>query len=437
MFINKRVGDNKMKAVILAAGEGNRLWPITENVPKPLVRILGKYFLEYQVIELSRIGIKDIIVVKSENFKEVFEDFQNEMSEKYGVIISYMVQKEALGTGDAFNQVKHLIDEPFIGLMGDNHYQANDIQKLVDTFNKTNKSVIGGFEVNNPQDYGVIEYSKDKKVTRIVEKPKKPKSNLINAAIYVFKPNIFELIDDLHPHDNGEVYITDAVNKLIKDDDLVVQKIEHWFDLGMPFQILPLTTFFFRNYRRYNDMKKYKEFKPGVFVGENVNIGPNVEFYPEDGMIIVESGSRILGQSIIFGHNYVGENCDVYNSILRETTVLLGNNRISSSELKNSTLGHCSNSPHFNYIGDSYIGNNCNLGAGTKIANTRHDSKSIKMFIEKKGKLVNTGLRKLGVFTGNNVKFGVNVSVGQPGLLIGSNVKIFPGTKVFRNRISN
>lgn len=426
-----------MKAVILAAGEGNRLWPITENVPKPLVRILGKYFLEYQVIELSRIGIKDIIVVKGENFNDTFEDFQKEMSEKYGVIITYIVQDEPLGTGDAFNRVKNVINEPFIGLMGDNHYQANDIQKLIDAFTKNDKCVIGGFQVNNPEAYGVIDYNGKKEVTRIVEKPKKPKSNLINAAIYVFKPSIFGLISDLRPHDNGEVYITDAVNKLIKSDDLIVEKIENWFDLGMPFQILPLTTFFFRNYRRYNEMNKYKEFKPGVFIAENVVIGPNVEFYPEDGMIILEEGCRVLGQTILFGNNYVGENCDVYNSILRETTVLLGNNKISFSELKNTTLGNGTNTPHFNYVGDSYIGSNCNLGAGTKIANTRHDSKPIKMFIEKKGVLVNTGLRKLGVFTGNNVKFGVNVSVGQPGLLIGSNVNIFPGTKVFRNRMSN
>jgi bifunctional UDP-N-acetylglucosamine pyrophosphorylase/glucosamine-1-phosphate N-acetyltransferase len=205
----------------------------------------------------------------------------------------------------------------------------------------------------------------------------------------------------------------------------------------MPFQILPLTDFFFRNYKRYNEMNKYKEFKPGVFVAENAVIGPNVEFYPEDGMIIVESGTRILGQSIIFGNNYIGENCDVYNSLLRETTVLLGNNKVSSSEIKNSTLGYGSNAPHFNYLGDSYLGSNCNLGAGTKIANTRHDSKPIKMFIEKKGRLVNTGFRKLGIFTGNNVKFGINSSVGQPGLLIGSNVKIPPGGKVFRNRMSH
>ncbi len=425
-----------MKAVILAAGEGSRLWPISENIPKPLVRILGKYFLEYQVIELARIGIKEIIVVKSPNFKEFFEDFQKEMSHKYGVIISYIIQEEAKGTAHAFNLVRNIVDEPFIGLMGDNHYQANDIQKLINTFNNSGKSVVGGFEVKNPSAYGVIEH-KGKEVVKIVEKPENPKSKMINAAIYIFKPEIFDLIERLRPHENGEYYITDALNLLIDKNDLVVEEIDNWFDLGMPYQILPLTQFFFSNYRRYNDMSKYKVYVPGVYVGENVVIGPNVEFYPEDGMIIIEGGTRILGSTIIFGNNYIGENCDIYNSIIRETTVLLGNNKVSMSEIKNSTLGYGTNAPHFNYIGDSYIGSNCNFGAGTKIANLRNDGKTIKMMIEKKNKLVDTGMRKLGIFTGNNVKVGINTSFGQPGILIGSNVTIAPGSKVYRNIVSN
>ncbi|PJA21939.1 hypothetical protein COX58_03115 [archaeon CG_4_10_14_0_2_um_filter_Archaea_38_6] len=424
-----------MKAVILAAGGGSRLWPISENSPKPLVMILGKYFLEYQIMELLRLNIKDVIVVKSPNFKEDFELFRKEMSEKYGVVVSYVVQDEPLGTGDAFNRVRNVIDEPFIGLMGDNHYQANDMQKLINTFNETGKSVVGGLEVNNPESYGVINHE-GKKVTRIVEKPRHPKSNLINAAIYVFKPNIFELITDLRPHTNGEIYITDAVNKLIQDDDLIVERIENWFDLGMPFQILPLTEFFFANYKRYNDMSRYKVFKPGVFTAENVVIGPNVEFRPGNGMIIVEENTKILGSSIIFGNNYIGAGCEIYNSILRETSVLFGNNKLSFSELKNSTLGYNTNAPHFNYIGDSYVGDNCNFGAGTKVANVRHDNKNIKMFIEKKGVLVDTSLRKLGIFTGNNVKFGINSIIGQPGILIGSNVRIKPGERVLRNRVS-
>jgi bifunctional UDP-N-acetylglucosamine pyrophosphorylase/glucosamine-1-phosphate N-acetyltransferase len=355
---------------------------------------------------------------------------------KYGVIVSYIVQDEALGTADAFGRVKNLINEPFIGLMGDNHYQANDIQKLINIFNETNKSVIGGFKVPNPSSYGVINYNSEKKVTGIVEKPKKPESNLINSAIYIFKPNLFELISELKPHENGEFYITDAINQLIQKDDLVVEEIENWFDMGMPFQILALTEFFFRNYKRYNEMNKYTEIKPGVFAANNVSISESVEFHPGNGMIIIEEGSKLIGSTIIVGSNYIGKDCELVNSLIKETTVLLGRNRIKFSQIKNSTLGFHSDAQHFNYVGDSYIGEYCNFGAGTKIANLRNDEKSIKVFIEKKGKLVDTGLRKLGIFTGNNVKFGINVSVGQPGLLIGSNVSVEPGSKVLRNIVS-
>ncbi|MFA5333810.1 MAG: bifunctional sugar-1-phosphate nucleotidylyltransferase/acetyltransferase [Candidatus Nanoarchaeia archaeon] len=426
-----------MKAVILAAGEGSRLWPISENVPKPLVKILGKYFLEYQIIELSRIGIKDVIIVKGKNFNDLFESFKNEMSEKYGVIITYMVQEQSLGTGDAFFTVKNIIDEPFIGLMGDNHYQASDIEKLINVFKNTNKSVIGGFPVANPENYGVIMTNDKKMVTQIVEKPKSPTSNLINAAIYIFKPEIFKLISTLKPQENGEIYITDAINILIKKDDLVCEQIETWYDLGKPYQILPLTKFFFKNYKRFNAMSKYTELMNGVLVARDVMIGPNVEFYPENGLIIVEENSKILGSTVITGNNYIGPDCEIINSIIRETTVLIGENTVKNSEIKNSTLGFKTKAPHFNYIGDSYIGENCNFGAGAKIANLRNDNKSIKMFIEKKGQLIDTGLRKLGIFTGNNVNFGINSMIAQPGILIGSNVKILPGEKIFRNKVTN
>jgi bifunctional UDP-N-acetylglucosamine pyrophosphorylase/glucosamine-1-phosphate N-acetyltransferase len=426
-----------MKAVILAAGEGSRLWPISENMPKPLVKILGKYFLEYQLIELSRIGIKDAIIVKGKNFNELFEKFKNEMSEKHGVIITYMIQEQAMGTGDAFLTVKDIIDEPFIGLMGDNHYQANDIEKLINSFKKTGKSVIGGYPVPNPESYGVIETNDKKNVIKITEKPKNPISNLINAAIYIFKPEIFKIIPKLKPQENGEIYITDAINMLIEKDDLICEQIETWYDLGKPYQILPLTKFFFKNYKRYSEMSKYAEYKNGVLIAKDAVIGPNAEFYPENGMIIIEEKSKILGSTVIIGNNYIGPECEIINSIIRETTVLAGNNTVKNSEIKNSTLGFKTKSPHFNYIGDSYIGENCNFGAGTVIANTRNDDKNIKMFIEKKGQLVDTGLRKLGIFTGNNVKFGINSMVCQPGILIGSNVKIMPGEKIFRNKISN
>jgi glucose-1-phosphate thymidylyltransferase len=165
-----------MKAVILAAGEGSRIWPISENVPKPLIKILGKYFLEYQIIELSRIGIKDIIIVKGKNFSELFEMFKNEMSEKYGTIITYMEQKDSLGTGDAFFTAKNIIEEPFIGIMGDNHYQASDIEKMIDIHKKTGKSIIGGYSVINPENYGVVFCDENKNVKNIIEKPKNLKA---------------------------------------------------------------------------------------------------------------------------------------------------------------------------------------------------------------------------------------------------------------------
>ncbi|VVB74755.1 Bifunctional protein GlmU [Candidatus Tiddalikarchaeum anstoanum] len=425
-----------MKAVILAAGEGTRFWPLSENTPKPLVRIINKYFLEYQIIELVYSGIKDIIIVKGKSFDDLFEKFKKEMQEKYDVNLNYTIQPDTLGTGDAFNRVSNLINEPFLGLMGDNHYDREDIKKILEIFNECKKCVIGGFEVTNPEAYGVIEH-KGSKVQSLVEKPKKASSNIINAGIYLLKPGIFKMLNNLKPHENGEFYVTDSISQLADDDDLVLHKLKTWFDMGKPYQILDLTKYFFDNFRKFNDMKKYKEYAEGIYVDKNVTISKNVECYPGNGLIIVEEGSVILGATLIFGNVYIGPNCKVKNSVLRETSVLSGDNNVSFSEIKDSTLGLRTNAPHFNYIGDSYIGEDCNFGAGSKVANTRHDRKNIKMFIEKKGVLEDTGKAKLGVFMGNNVKIGINASLGQPGILIGSNVRIPPGAKICRNVVTS
>jgi UDP-N-acetylglucosamine diphosphorylase/glucosamine-1-phosphate N-acetyltransferase len=420
----------QMKAVILAAGEGTRLWPLSENKPKPLVKIINKYFLEYQVIELVNAGINEIIIVKGKNFDSVFNSFKKEMEEKYHAKISFVIQPETLGTGDAFNRVK--LDEPFIGLMGDNHYESSDIKKIVELFKTKNKSVIGGFVVNNPESYGVIEHDGDK-VIRLVEKPKRPATNVINTGIYLFKPNIYNDLSSIKPHENGEFYITDAINKLASEGEFLLFKLNSWSDLGKPYQILDMTKYFFTNYSKYNDMKRYTIYEKNVFIGKNVVIGKGAEFYPENGFIIVEDNSKILGSTLVFGSNYIGPECTIKNSIIRETTVLVGKNNIGTSEIKNSTLGLESNAPHFNYIGDSYIGDECNFGAGAKVANVRHDKSTVKMFIEKKGVLEDTKRTKLGIFTGDNVKVGINACLGQPGILIGSYAKIPPGAKIVRN----
>ena len=110
-----------MKAVILAAGDGKRIWPLSAGRPKPLINIINKVFLEYQVISLKKAGIAEIIIVIPPKYSDLFEVFRKDMEAKHDCVISFVEQEEAMGTGDAFYLVRNLIKEPFLGLMGDNH----------------------------------------------------------------------------------------------------------------------------------------------------------------------------------------------------------------------------------------------------------------------------------------------------------------------------
>ena len=143
------------------------------------------------------------------------------------------------------------------------------------------------------------------------------------------------------------------------------------------------------------------------------------------GKVFLGKNSTIKSGTYIEGPIWIGENCVIGpNAYLRKGTILCGNNKIgAASEIKNSILFENTNAPHHNYVGDSIIGKNCNLGSGTKIANLRLDKKDVQII--HKGKRIDSGRRKLGVIMGDNIATGINASINS-GTLIGSNSKIGP-----------
>ncbi|MFH1588498.1 MAG: hypothetical protein ABIA76_04135 [Candidatus Diapherotrites archaeon] len=151
------------------------------------------------------------------------------------------------------------------------------------------------------------------------------------------------------------------------------------------------------------ETEKYAVIKGKLFLGKNS---------------VIKSGTRIEGNV------FIGENCVIGpNAFLRNGAILAGNNHVGMSEVKNSIILFNSNIPHFNYVGDSILGENVNLGAGTKIANLRFDNGNVK--VELNGKKTDSGRRKLGALIGNNVKTGINSSINC-GKIIKKNETIAP-----------
>tara|TARA_Y100000310_G_C20612896_1_gene778969 strand:+ start:490 stop:1167 length:678 start_codon:yes stop_codon:yes gene_type:complete len=210
-----------MKAVILAAGKGTRMMPLTENIPKVLVEVNGKPFLWYLLDHLKKAGVEVGIVVGYK--KEKVEEFLLQ----YNLKAICIVQEEQRGTGDIMCVKEFVGEESFLLLHGDNVWSARDIEHM-----KEEKLAIAAKEEDNPEKYGVLEV-KDGKLERIDEKPAEPKSKLVNTGFYTLTKDIFPFVEKLTPSKRGELELTDAINQLAKEQEMHVYTIQdYWLDLG-------------------------------------------------------------------------------------------------------------------------------------------------------------------------------------------------------------
>ncbi|MCJ7647072.1 MAG: sugar phosphate nucleotidyltransferase [Candidatus Lokiarchaeota archaeon] len=396
-----------MKAVILAAGKGKRLRPITATYPKPMIPLAGKPLLEHTILGLKSAGIDNVLIITG--YKEdVIKDYFKDGIDRFGVKISYITQTEHLGTAHATNYAKIFVkNDNFLLMYGDLLVEERLFKDAIGLFNEHDlDGVISLITVENPQDFGIITLDSQVNVKNITEKPDPSMDlgNLANAGIYVFKPNIFEAIEKTKKSIRGELEFTDSMQILINDlngkiKGYIIDNL-FWSDIGLPWQLL--------------DANKYllDQLKPSI----EGTVENNVSF---SGTIHIGKKSTIKAGTTIIGPCYIGENTLVGpNAFIRPYSFISNNCHIGMSEIKNSLILSKSKIPHFNYVGDSIICENVNLGAGTKVSNLRFDNKSIKMSIN--GKLINSKRRKLGVIIGANSQTGINVSI-MCGKKIGEN----------------
>ena len=390
-----------MKCVILAAGEGKRIRPLTYTRPKVMLTIANKPIIEWNLLNAKKAGLKEFIIIvgyKSEMVRDHFGD-----GKKWNVKIEYLNQGKPQGTAHAIKLVKKFVNN-FIVLCGDTIFGTQDIKKIMEK-----KSSIGTVKVKHPEEYGILEI-KNKKLIKIHEKMQQPISNEINAGIYHFSKKIFNYIEKTKKSQRGEYEITDSINMKLKNNTIHTIQIKEWRDVVYPWHLLEANQEILNKIKTKNNGKTEKN----TTIKGNVIIGKNTE---------IMNGAYIQGPVIIGENSKIGPNC-----YIRPYTTIGDNCHIgNTSEIKNSIIMNNSNIPHQNYVGDSIIGQNCNLGAGTKIANLRLDKKNITTKIN--GKTINTKRRKLGVIMGDNVQTGIN-SMLDVGTIIGDQVFIGPGALV-------
>ena len=392
-----------MKAVILAAGEGERLRPLTYTKSKCMIPIAGKPILEHVLHSVRGAGLRHVVIVvkyKQDRITSYFGD-----GSKMGMRLEYVTQGSKYGTAAAFASAEHLVNDDFLGMAGDVICDSSDIRALVEE-HRRNKGLmtVALKEVRVKEQYGIAEV-RDGAITGFAEKPRESKSSLANASIYAFDKRVFGEMKKIRPSARREYEVTE----LIKSGRARAYQMKgYWLDMGVPWQLL--------------DANRYLlERLPELWEGK-------VENCTIKGKLMVAKGARVFN-SYIQGPAYIGPDSTVGpHAYIREGTPIGKGCDISdSSTVKNSIMMDGVNAKHLTYIGDSIVGERVNFGAATQVANYRFDAGTIKSLI--RGNMVDTGKTKLGVIVGDDTKTGV-LSCVMPGKKIGSNCWIGAGVVV-------
>jgi len=398
-----------LKAVLLVAGAGERLQPLTATRPKHLLKVAGKPLMQFSLEALKHAGITEIVLIthyRAEDIERCFGD-----GSELGLKLSYVRQPQILGTGNAAAIAEPFIDEEFVLIYGDLLFGQDTIKVVVDKFKNNNQpaAVMGVVAVDHPENYGIIEQTTKGTVKRIVEKPEagKAPSNLANAGVYVFTQEIFDKIRQTKTSIRGEVELTDAITMLAEQGQTVLSaelSKEDWFDVGRPWDLLDANLW---------ALKRIKHCVLGkVEEGAHLN-----------GVVSVAASAHIRSGAYIEGPVFIDEQADIGpNCYIRSGTSIGKKTRVGNAvEIKNSIIMDGTHVGHLSYVGDSILGENCNLGAGTITANLRFDKNNIKMKI--KDKQTDTGRHKLGAILGDNVQTGIN-TLFMPGTKVGTNTWI-------------
>lgn len=318
-----------MQAVILAAGYGKRLWPFSEEVPKPMLPIANKPLMEHLVETLVSNNIRDIIIVVGFKKERILTYFQD--GKKWGASIRYVVQSQQLGTAHALYQAKNLVKEEFIVMPGDNIVLPNAIAAVK---NVKNDAVLLT-ECDTPSEYGVA-YVSGKILKAIVEKPPIPDYNIISTSIFKFEPGVFEEIERCISVNRYE--LSDIIRECaIKREIFALTLSNVWQDVMYPFSIIDVNAM---------ALTRIKEHVGGciesnVVLNGKVSIGEDTIIHPGtyiNGPVVIGSGCEIGPSVVILPSTSIGNNVKIAPFSLVENSVVMDNSAIGPSSIIQSSV---------------------------------------------------------------------------------------------------
>lgn len=338
-----------MKALILAAGKGSRLLPLTNNIPKPLIPLCNLPTLIFVIHKILKSGISNIGIVISPEHEQFFNKFLYEY--EFQDSIELILQPEPLGVAHAVKEAKDFLDsENFLLYLGDNLI-SEDLGTFKDKFE------IGSYDallllkkIDDPRKFGVAQLDSKGKLIDIQEKPLEPKSNLAVTGLYFFKNEIIDFIDKIKFSERNELEITDAINLAMNEQDNIfgVELNGWWVDTGSREQILDANRYIFEEIinGKFDDLYMDYEMNDKILLGKN----SSVENISNGGFLIVGHNS-IISNLKIDNTLSVGDNNLISNSTI-SNSIILDNNSITQAKIINSLVGPKSINGEINEIID-------------------------------------------------------------------------------------
>jgi bifunctional UDP-N-acetylglucosamine pyrophosphorylase/glucosamine-1-phosphate N-acetyltransferase len=387
--------------VILAAGKGVRLSPLTDEIPKPMlplgdITILGNIIRIFKSSGIDRISI--IVGHKSEIIQEYIKN------SNFGVDITFIEQKERLGTGHALMIASQYVNSDFLCVYGDILFKEDFIVSMISKFKSSDSiSIMALIESATPEFFGSVLVKNDE-VVGIFEKSDNPPSNLINTGIYCFKKEAFSYINKTKISTRGEYELTDSL-KMMMDEGNKVRWMPlggKWLDIGRPWDLIDANMFFLETVKHYlsKDSKVSNDSKIGSKV--HIDSGTSID------------SSEIISPCLISRNVEIGKNSKISSSVIRKDVKIGANCIIENSVIMDGVKIGDNSVVSFSIIGD-------NSDIGKNVIFKSKSDESIKF--EMKGKLVDSNRANLGAIVGKNAIIKDNAVI-KPGQKINSSTII-------------